>query len=230
MRSSPLALHSHQPHPCSASARAVPSFAFIRDPWSRVLTCAAWNRVTSTDKPLAIADADGTDSNISWSCGLLPNSGCYASRAILKTTDPAIAASSSACSRWCSQNAKQGAGCLWTPSHSSCELMRDCLHRRRANLTWSGVCLEATRAGRFRQWARQQFSNGNRGRCGDLRNLSEYTHCNQTRVVDFVGRTQRLRSDFAYVCRLLNISDDACVDLDSLSRHCLNSCSKERKG
>ena len=62
-----------------------------------------------------------------------------------------------------------------------------------------------------------------------MRNLSEYTHCNQTRVVDFVGRTQRLRSDFASVCRLLNISDDACVDLDSLSRHCLNSCSKASK-
>ena len=93
-------------------------------------------------------------------------------------------------------------------------------------MRWGGTCQLASRVERFRSWAKLQFADGGRGRCRFLNSISDYTHCNGTRVVDFVGSTQRLQNDFPSVCRLLKIPGDKCADLKTLPRHCLNSCSK----
>jgi hypothetical protein len=48
MQASPYALHKHNVFGCAAvrSRPGTVSFAFVRNPWSRVLTCAAWNGIT----------------------------------------------------------------------------------------------------------------------------------------------------------------------------------------
>lgn len=62
--SSPAALHNHAGRACNVRTSAYrPSFAFVRDPWSRVLSCAAWNDVTVPDAVSSLAE--GNKSRIS---------------------------------------------------------------------------------------------------------------------------------------------------------------------
>ena len=226
LQSSPLMLHNHDFDACYALANNInPSFAFVRDPWSRVLSCAAWNLVTFQD------DAEAVAAGRTYGCSLPANSSCAVSQkqiiAQAKDADGEARTSLHACKQFCERNAQsEGNGCNFAPQHRLCQVVTNCKRRWPTAFRWGGRCMFASRIMRFRRWAKEQFSHGHRGKCHFLRNNSEYTHCNGTRVADYVGSTHSLQDDFASVCRLLQIPEGKCVDPKALPRHCLNSCAK----